>query len=122
MRLKHCNSYGCRQKLLTVEEVKNRICEPHRSNLEDENYYVGICWSCGAITLVEDRQWDLKKREFFIRAKTIFSIGCELCTGDEEDNIRWINIPIELGTHAIAEITDQTDRLIISYQPSISNS
>jgi len=122
MRLKHCNSYGCTQKLQTVEEVKNRICETHRDALQYEDSYVGICWHCGAITLVEDRQWCRKQKKYYIEAKTVFSKGCKLCTGDEENNIKWMNIPPEIGTHAITEITNQNDRLIVDYQPSISPS
>jgi len=127
MRFKICNSYGCRHELLTVREVKNRICEPHRRLLENDAIFAGVCWNCGTITIVESRQWDNKKEEYYIRDKYIFSKGCRCCTENEEDNINWMTIPGErkeriISDVAIAAITHQNNRLIVDYQPNITGS
>lgn len=126
MQFRICNCYGCENELLTVREVKTRICEAHRRTLaENEDMFAGVCWQCGTITLVESRQWDPKEKQFYIKARYIMSKGCKNCTGNEEDNINWMTIPGEaqeriISDVAIAEITHQNNRLIVDYQPDIT--
>jgi hypothetical protein len=95
-----------------------------------EDYFVGVCWECGNITIVESRIWDPIHKEYKIPSKYIFSKGCRRCTGTEDSNIDWMTIlpegmldPItgiknrkELSNIAVAEITDQHNGQFTDYQ------
>ena len=123
MQLLICNCYGCDNELLTISEVKNRVCEGHRKRAALEENYVGVCWSCGYITAVGNRNWDRKEKEYKIKAKYIMSKGCAECTGDSKNNINWMTIPGDtveriISDVAVTEITDQTNRLFADYQPA----
>ena len=115
-----CNCYNCEQELLTLEEIRNRICKYHFKIAQDDDYFVGVCWECGNITITESRQWDRKTREYTIPSKYIFSKGCKACTGNNDDNINWMTIPKEseeivLSSVAVVEITNQDNRLFDVY-------
>ena len=109
-----CNCYGCNNELLTLEEVKNKICQGHMEMARSDENFVGICWECGRITLVESRQWNEKTGEYRIPDKYIFSKGCQFCTGSDQANIDWMTIPGEskqriLSDIAVVEITNQNN-------------
>ena len=125
-----CNCYHCENDLLTLDEVKNQICNGHLDNVSKEDYFVGICWYCGNITTVESRRWDPRHKCFVIPSKYIFSKGCKSCTQDEENNIKWMTIlpegvldaitgiqnRKELSDVAVVEITNQHNGLFTEYQ------
>lgn len=121
-----CNIYGCANELLTVSEVKGRMCEGHRHLALEEKSYVGVCWYCSYPTALGDREWDEQKGEYLIKDKYIMSKGCEECTGNKEDNISWMTIPSEsaeriISDIAVMEITHQNNQLFTDYQRESSN-
>lgn len=121
-----CNCYGCSNELLTVNEVKNRMCEGHRRMALEEESYIGVCWYCGNPTAVGNRNWNSKDKEYTIKDKYIMSKGCKECTGNEENNINWMTIPGEskervISDVAVMAITDQNNRLFTDYQPDITD-
>jgi hypothetical protein len=131
-----CNCYGCENELLTLKEVKDGICKQHMDRVSDEENFVGICWECMNITIVDSRIWDDRHKMHIIPSKYIFSKGCKRCTGDEETNIDWMTILGEsvadeitgvknrkdLSNVAVAEITNQPNGLkFVSYSSSQAN-
>ena len=116
-----CNCYGCSTELLDVREVKSRMCEQHRRMAAKDDSYVGICWFCGNPTAVGSRSYNKKEGEYTIKDKYIMSQGCLECTGDQENNIKWMTIPGEtkervISDVAVVEITHQNNRLFTEYQ------
>jgi hypothetical protein len=117
-----CNCYGCNNELLTVKEVKGRMCEGHRRQAASDDYYVGVCWDCGYPTAVGNRVWNRKDGGYIIKAKYIMTKGCLSCTGEPQNNINWMTIPGESKERIISdirvmEITDQNNLLFEDYQP-----
>jgi len=126
MKFLQCNCFGCENELLTVNEVKGRMCEGHRRMALLEESYIGVCWNCGNPTAIGNRQWNQKDKEYTIKDKYIMSKGCKECTGDENDNINWMTIPGErfervISDVAVMAITHQNNRLFTDYQPKSSN-
>ena len=81
----NCNSINCNQVLNSMDEVKATLCESCQKNIIKENFYVGVCWKCNSITLVE-------KRPEYLKDKYIFSKGCVKCTNKRENNVSWITL------------------------------
>jgi len=93
-----------------------RICSDHLEMAESDDNFIGVCWCCGNITLVESRHWDPRFREYNIPSKYIYSKGCRECTGNKEDNIRWMTILPEgvLDAFGVTNRKDLTDVAVIA--------
>jgi hypothetical protein len=82
--IQKCSCYKCTNILTTFTQYTFGICEPHLKMLLNKNYYIGLCWNCGAITDVGDRQ-------HIIKDKYIFAKGCKNC-GHEEHSNQWMTL------------------------------
>lgn len=99
---RRCNVYGCSRLLTTIPEMIAGICNAHFEKLQLEDYFAGICWNCGRITAVGNR-------EGIVKDKYIFSKGCRLCTGNEEMNISWMTIKGE--SSPVTEVIEVKDEI-----------
>lgn len=104
----YCSHYRCGVLLRGIEEMRFGVCEPHLKLMESKRNFIAICWNCGSITLIGDRQE-------VIRDRYIFAKGCKLC-GNEEDSIQWMTIRPEV----ISNLSVNSKGLIVN-KSSISN-
>lgn len=84
-----CSYTMCNQPLKSGSEILTGLCDRHHEEALNEDNFVGICWQCGRITLIQSRKFT---KDFKIKDKYIFAEGCEACTGDAHKGIMWITI------------------------------
>ena len=84
MRISSCSYIACRAQLLSTDEIVAGFCGEHLSQLKSDKHYVGICWSCGTITLIAESPE-------YLSEKYIFTKTCVRCFGKTiQDNGQWI--------------------------------
>ena len=88
----YCTVYGCRRKLISLWGSILGICDHHYNFIDNDDFWVGICWNCCTVTAMGPRETFYKKERSFIKDKYIFSKGCKECTDDEKMNISWMTI------------------------------
>lgn len=90
MQTQKCDCFGCDNELRTFDEVMSNICDSHRTLLEDDDNYAGVCWNCCRVTIVGPRR--NAKGKMIIPDKYIFSKSCRHCSSDEHAGIDWMTI------------------------------
>ena len=79
-----CSYFACHDPLLSKDAIVTGLCDKHLSQIESDQHYVGICWNCGAITLIS-------QSPDYMTEKYIFSKTCIKCVGKSiKDNGQWI--------------------------------
>lgn len=84
--VRHCSLDYCNTPLSTLTEISTGLCDQHQKELESNKHYVGVCWVCNRITLIDEIPHKLKR---VFKDKVLFTKGCTHCTTDGEDNA-WI--------------------------------
>lgn len=84
--VRRCSLDYCKVPLSTLTEISTGLCDPHQKELESNKHYVGVCWVCNRITLIDEIPHKLKR---VFKDKYLFTKGCTHCTPDGEDNA-WI--------------------------------
>lgn len=128
MKPPSCGYFNCHNPLLTTEAILAHLCNKHLDQIASKQYYVGICWNCGAITLIAEVPRTLRG---VLREKYIFSKSCIKCTGKSiEDHGKWITIgkteiPFHYEINAegrIIRVSELKDRKAETELPVKSNS
>jgi hypothetical protein len=85
----HCGFLDCDTKLETADEIVMGLCGRHMEDISSDQYFVGVCWQCGSITLIQSRY---DQRQFPMKEKYLFARGCAKCTGDPHESFMWMTI------------------------------
>lgn len=88
----------CGKELNASVEIVTGLCGRHQTLLESNKSYAGICWTCGEITLIEEIPRRLK-HVWNPSEKYLFTKECSHCTGDIEDDIKWITFERFIPPH-----------------------
>jgi len=84
-----CQYPNCNKSLDEAGEIVTGLCGRHFEQLRSDVTYVGVCWQCGNITLIQSKK---ENRKFPIKDKYIFARGCQNCTSDLHEGIMWMTI------------------------------
>ena len=95
-----CKYHYCSEPLKSAEEIVNGYCTRHMEQILSDDNFVGICWQCGEITLIQTRKF---QKDFKIKDKYIFAEGCKRCTRDEHKGIMWMTI--NLNSQPVSAVT-----------------
>ena len=106
-----CSCYKCNNMLTNFRQLIFGVCEPHLNMLLDTHYYIGLCWKCGNISYVGNK-------DNVIKDKYIFSKGCKLCS-TEEDSLQWMTLSTNSSKQISEYAIDETGSLVLI--TSISN-
>jgi len=77
----------CDMELNTPNELLARLCKEHLRLIRAKGTYVGVCWECGKITLIEEIPRHLR---FVFKDKYLFTNACSRCSGKSENDVAWI--------------------------------
>lgn len=86
--IKHCSLDYCKKPLSTLDSIVTGICTDCQKDLESKNHYIGICWTCNRITLIDEIPHKLKR---VFKDKYLFTNGCSKCTLDGIDDA-WLTL------------------------------
>lgn len=89
MKQLFCEYHYCDEPLKTGDEIVTGLCGRHLDCILSKKYFVGICWQCGSITMIQSHQ---EQKNYPISEKYIFAKGCVKCTGDTQNGISWMTI------------------------------
>lgn len=88
MKILRCSLSYCDKRLNTAKEVATGLCGRHLDELANPRNYVGVCWNCSRITLIDEPHRRLKP--VWGKVKYLFTKACAECTGERKDDIAWI--------------------------------
>lgn len=81
--VRRCTLDYCKVPLSTLTEIRTGLCDLHQKELESNKHYVGVCWVCNRITLIDEIPHKLKR---VFKDKYLFTKGCTHCTLGGDDN------------------------------------
>ena len=82
-----CELSYCNKRLNSAIELALGLCDAHIKDVADKKQYVGVCWSCSRITLID---FPNRRLKFIWKDKYLFTAACSRCTGKSEDDVAWI--------------------------------
>lgn len=120
-----CSFIDCNSPLATGQEIVTGYCSRHLEQIQSDRYFVGVCWQCGNITLIQSHA---SEKEIEVKDKYIFARGCVKCTDLEEEGYMWMTIkndsqPVSAVTPTgkIVEIDSQKNQLISNSPKNITD-
>ena len=87
-QIQKCSLDYCANHLSSLSSIATGICEQHQKELESNKHFVGVCWNCGRITLIDEIPHKLKR---VFKDKYLFTKACTHCAVDGQDNA-WLTL------------------------------
>jgi hypothetical protein len=87
---------GCHNDIKSFKGLTSGICEDHIKLFTSNDFHVGVCWNCGAITGAYEISRRLKG---ILTEKYLFSKGCSKCSQDKNAEVNWITVKKHTAKH-----------------------